>query len=66
MERSLKNILVLSFGFLLLFTAYGGLQSLQVGVYSCHVILPSERLWDSKNSRGTDSEEHGVSPSKIL
>uniref|UniRef100_A0A8C0D166 Protein unc-93 homolog A n=1 Tax=Balaenoptera musculus TaxID=9771 RepID=A0A8C0D166_BALMU len=34
MERSLKNILVLSFGFLLLFTAYGGLQSLQSSLYS--------------------------------
>ena len=32
MERNLKNVLVLSLGFLLLFTAYGGLQSLQVGV----------------------------------
>lgn len=32
MEGNLKNVLVLSFGFLLLFTAYGGLQSLQVGV----------------------------------
>ncbi|KAK2531461.1 hypothetical protein Q9233_005713 [Columba guinea] len=29
MERNLKNVLVISFGFLLLFTAYGGLQSLQ-------------------------------------
>ncbi|XP_063773796.1 protein unc-93 homolog A-like [Pseudophryne corroboree] len=29
MDRYLKNILVVSFGFLLLFTAYGGLQSLQ-------------------------------------
>ncbi|XP_070233135.1 protein unc-93 homolog A isoform X2 [Bos mutus] len=29
MEGNLKNVLVLSFGFLLLFTAYGGLQSLQ-------------------------------------
>ncbi|XP_042109654.1 protein unc-93 homolog A isoform X4 [Ovis aries] len=29
MERNLKNVLVVSFGFLLLFTAYGGLQSLQ-------------------------------------
>lgn len=32
MERNLKNVLLLSLGFLLLFTAYGGLQSLQVGV----------------------------------
>jgi len=30
MERNLKNVLVIAFGFLLLFTAYGGLQSLQV------------------------------------
>uniref|UniRef100_F7F0N8 Protein unc-93 homolog A n=1 Tax=Monodelphis domestica TaxID=13616 RepID=F7F0N8_MONDO len=29
MERSLKNIIVVAFGFLLLFTAYGGLQNLQ-------------------------------------
>ncbi|XP_074044138.1 protein unc-93 homolog A-like [Macrotis lagotis] len=29
MERNLKNIIVVSFGFLLLFTAYGGLQNLQ-------------------------------------
>ncbi|XP_033369023.1 protein unc-93 homolog A [Parus major] len=29
MERNLKNVLVISFGFLLLFTAYSGLQSLQ-------------------------------------
>ncbi|XP_076976958.1 protein unc-93 homolog A [Tamandua tetradactyla] len=34
MDRSLKNVLVLSFGFLLLFTAYGGLQSLQSSLYS--------------------------------
>ncbi|XP_045632171.1 protein unc-93 homolog A isoform X7 [Ursus americanus] len=34
MERSLKNVLVVSFGFLLLFTAYGGLQSLQSSLYS--------------------------------
>lgn len=30
MERNLKNVLVISFGFFFLFTAYGGLQSLQV------------------------------------
>ncbi|XP_074165408.1 protein unc-93 homolog A isoform X1 [Sminthopsis crassicaudata] len=29
MERNLKNVLVIAFGFLLLFTAYGGLQNLQ-------------------------------------
>ncbi|XP_027699363.1 protein unc-93 homolog A isoform X1 [Vombatus ursinus] len=29
MERNLKNVLVVSFGFLLLFTAFGGLQNLQ-------------------------------------
>ncbi|XP_016083372.2 protein unc-93 homolog A [Ornithorhynchus anatinus] len=29
MEKSLKNVIVVSLGFLLLFTAYGGLQSLQ-------------------------------------
>lgn len=34
MERNLKNVLVISFGFLLLFTAYGGLQSLQSSLYS--------------------------------
>ncbi|XP_057596247.1 protein unc-93 homolog A isoform X2 [Hippopotamus amphibius kiboko] len=33
MERSLKNVLVLSFGFLLLFTAYGGLQNLQSSLH---------------------------------
>lgn len=33
MDRNLKNILVVSFGFLLLFTAYGGLQSLQVSLH---------------------------------
>lgn len=30
MEKELKNVLAVSFGFLLLFTAYGGLQNLQV------------------------------------
>lgn len=30
MDKYLKNVLVVSFGFLLLFTAFGGLQSLQV------------------------------------
>ncbi|XP_053448691.1 protein unc-93 homolog A isoform X2 [Nycticebus coucang] len=34
MHRRLKNVLVVSFGFLLLFTAYGGLQSLQSSLYS--------------------------------
>uniref|UniRef100_A0A8C9PF18 Protein unc-93 homolog A n=1 Tax=Spermophilus dauricus TaxID=99837 RepID=A0A8C9PF18_SPEDA len=34
MERSLRNVLVVSFGFLLLFTAYGGLQNLQSSLYS--------------------------------
>uniref|UniRef100_A0A2I3S9S9 Protein unc-93 homolog A n=1 Tax=Pan troglodytes TaxID=9598 RepID=A0A2I3S9S9_PANTR len=34
MDRSLRNVLVASFGFLLLFTAYGGLQSLQSSLYS--------------------------------
>ncbi|XP_053141288.1 protein unc-93 homolog A isoform X1 [Hemicordylus capensis] len=34
MEKNLKNILVVSFGFLLLFTAYGGLQSLQSSLHS--------------------------------
>ncbi|XP_023370417.1 protein unc-93 homolog A isoform X3 [Otolemur garnettii] len=34
MQRRLKNVLVVSFGFLLLFTAYGGLQSLQSSLYS--------------------------------
>nr|XP_054110595.1 protein unc-93 homolog A isoform X2 [Callithrix jacchus]XP_054110596.1 protein unc-93 homolog A isoform X2 [Callithrix jacchus]XP_054110597.1 protein unc-93 homolog A isoform X2 [Callithrix jacchus] len=34
MERSLRNVLVVSFGFLFLFTAYGGLQSLQSSLYS--------------------------------
>uniref|UniRef100_U6CSE4 Protein unc-93 homolog A n=1 Tax=Neovison vison TaxID=452646 RepID=U6CSE4_NEOVI len=34
MERGLRNVLVVSFGFLLLFTAYGGLQSLQSSLYS--------------------------------
>ncbi|NWV55537.1 UN93A protein, partial [Daphoenositta chrysoptera] len=34
MERNLKNVLVISFGFLLLFTAYGGLQSLQSSLNS--------------------------------
>lgn len=33
MERTLRNVLVLSLGFLLLFTAYGGLQSLQSSLY---------------------------------
>lgn len=36
MEIYLKNILVVSFGFLLLFTAYGGLQSLQSSLHSEH------------------------------
>ena len=30
-SRNFKNVLVVSIGFLSLFTAYGGLQSLQVG-----------------------------------
>lgn len=30
-SRNFKNVLVVSLGFLSLFTAYGGLQSLQVG-----------------------------------
>lgn len=30
-SRNSKNVLVVSLGFLSLFTAYGGLQSLQVG-----------------------------------
>ncbi|XP_003419261.2 protein unc-93 homolog A isoform X2 [Loxodonta africana] len=34
MDRSLKNVLVVSFGFLLLFTAYGGLQNLQSSLNS--------------------------------
>ncbi|NXH42050.1 UN93A protein, partial [Dicaeum eximium] len=34
MERNLKNVLVISFGFLLLFTAYSGLQSLQSSLNS--------------------------------
>ncbi|GAB1300498.1 Unc-93 homolog A (C. elegans) [Apodemus speciosus] len=34
MERSLKNVLVVSCGFLLLFTAYGGLQNLQSSLHS--------------------------------
>uniref|UniRef100_A0A8C0I745 Uncharacterized protein n=1 Tax=Bubo bubo TaxID=30461 RepID=A0A8C0I745_BUBBB len=34
MDRNLKNVLVISFGFLLLFTAYGGLQSLQSSLHS--------------------------------
>ncbi|XP_023562260.1 protein unc-93 homolog A isoform X2 [Octodon degus] len=34
MERSLRNFLVVSFGFLLLFTAYGGLQNLQSSLHS--------------------------------
>ncbi|XP_031535741.1 protein unc-93 homolog A isoform X1 [Vicugna pacos] len=34
MDRSLRNVLVVSLGFLLLFTAYGGLQNLQSSLYS--------------------------------
>ncbi|XP_042298317.1 protein unc-93 homolog A [Sceloporus undulatus] len=34
MEKNLKNILVVSFGFLFLFTAFGGLQSLQSSLHS--------------------------------
>ncbi|XP_063089137.1 protein unc-93 homolog A isoform X2 [Cavia porcellus] len=34
METNLKNVLVVSFGFLLLFTAYGGLQNLQSSLHS--------------------------------
>ncbi len=39
-SRNFKNVLVVSVGFLFLFTAYGGLQSLQVGrkgllIYYC-------------------------------
>ncbi|NXI52833.1 UN93A protein, partial [Chloroceryle aenea] len=34
MEKNLKNVLVIAFGFLLLFTAYGGLQNLQSSLHS--------------------------------
>uniref|UniRef100_L7MZV9 Protein unc-93 homolog A n=1 Tax=Anolis carolinensis TaxID=28377 RepID=L7MZV9_ANOCA len=34
MEKHLKNILVVSFGFFFLFTAYGGLQNLQSSLHS--------------------------------
>ncbi|XP_036281500.1 protein unc-93 homolog A-like [Pipistrellus kuhlii] len=34
MDRSLRNVLVVALGFLLLFTAFGGLQSLQSSLYS--------------------------------
>ncbi|KAM6185266.1 protein unc-93 homolog A [Rhynchocyon petersi] len=34
MDKNLKNVLVVSFGFLLLFTAYGGLQNLQSSLNS--------------------------------
>ncbi|XP_070273441.1 protein unc-93 homolog A isoform X2 [Myotis yumanensis] len=34
MDRSLRNVLVVALGFLLLFTAYGGLQNLQSSLYS--------------------------------
>ncbi|CAH7305860.1 Unc93a [Phodopus roborovskii] len=34
MEKNLKNVLVVSCGFFLLFTAYGGLQNLQSSLYS--------------------------------
>nr|XP_006122982.1 protein unc-93 homolog A isoform X1 [Pelodiscus sinensis]XP_006122983.1 protein unc-93 homolog A isoform X1 [Pelodiscus sinensis]XP_025040355.1 protein unc-93 homolog A isoform X1 [Pelodiscus sinensis] len=34
MESNLKNVLIISFGFLLLFIAYGGLQSLQSSLHS--------------------------------
>ncbi|CAK6446454.1 unnamed protein product [Pipistrellus nathusii] len=34
MDRSLRNVLVVSLGFLLLFTAYSGLQNLQSSLYS--------------------------------
>lgn len=52
MERNLKNVLVISFGFLLLFTAYGGLQSLQVSGASSNswqrvgpeLLLPSDSV----------------------
>lgn len=46
MDRNLRNMLVVSFGFLLLFTAFGGLQNLQVRVHtrSCGLGL-REPLW---------------------
>lgn len=71
MERSLRNVLVVSLGFLLLFTAYGGLQNLQVGVCKRPGILPSERPWGSRNSRGHTQRGRGGSgyprhPPKIL
>ncbi|XP_012880000.1 PREDICTED: protein unc-93 homolog A isoform X2 [Dipodomys ordii] len=34
MQSSLRNVLVISFGFLLLFTAFGGLQNLQSSLYN--------------------------------
>lgn len=52
MDRGLRNVLVVSLGFLLLFTAYGGLQNLQVrghgrrGVWDC-------RPCDSAKPSGT-------------
>lgn len=45
MDRSLRNVLVVSLGFLLLFTAYGGLQSLQVRA-------PATRRLGPQGSRG--------------
>lgn len=53
MDRSLRNVLVVSLGFLLLFTAYGGLQSLQVRV--CDRLAPSA----SGNPAVADAEERG-------
>ncbi|KAF3831273.1 hypothetical protein GH733_000165 [Mirounga leonina] len=48
MERSLKNVLVVSFGFLLLFTAYGGLQSLQVSENTWWFCPPQSSLYSEE------------------
>lgn len=64
MERSLRNVLVVSFGFLLLFTAYGGLQSLQVRTLAS--TLASERLslglQEAPRPRRTGTEHFSFTP----
>lgn len=45
MDKYLKNVLVVSFGFLLLFTAFGGLQSLQVSKAKIKIFIVKALLY---------------------
>lgn len=65
MDRGLRNVLVVSLGFLLLFTAYGGLQNLQVrghgrrGVWDCRPCDSAKPSGTSVVSGGRPRADHG-------